>query len=585
MENPKTGGFAKQNTMTTTKTLDRLFSNVTISRVWFFVLILIYLVVAISVVATSRSEDAIMLAGQPVPLRSLTGAVSSLTTLCTILLVAYYKKAGFVVSLTFLICQFPSILMGIFLGHNFISIAGLFTNALAIVTIVLLYRNGREIDLFQNRLRDQAATDTLTGLPNRFACSEMIAALEKRNERHAVAVVNLNNFKRINNTMGLATGNAVLLQIAARWREAADHGLTGTVDFVTCQGGDEFSIILRGYRSDEDVLKSIRFYKSLLEEKITVDGCDYYLNASIGYALFPEDALTGDELLSCANAAMYASKRGIGDERICHYSASLTDAERALETERKIRSALDNNGLFFVLQPQFDINHRLSGFEALARMRDADGSVISPAEFIPIAEKTGLVDRIDHVVFKQSAEYFGELIRKTHTDSTLSVNVSVRHLMKNDFLDDVREILKTTQIPPNQLEIEITESIMIDSVDKALQCIGEIKKMGIKIAIDDFGTGYSSLSYLSSFPADMLKVDKAFIDKMNTNESSKQYVAAIISIGHVMNFAVICEGVEKADQLDTLSSIGCDFIQGFIWGRPMSPEDATALVESSMKSA
>jgi EAL domain-containing protein (putative c-di-GMP-specific phosphodiesterase class I) len=161
----------------------------------------------------------------------------------------------------------------------------------------------------------------------------------------------------------------------------------------------------------------------------------------------------------------------------------------------------------------------------------------------------------------------------------------VRYLMRNSFLDELREVLKSTGMPPEQLEVEITESIMIDSVDKALDCINEIKKLGIKIAIDDFGTGYSSLSYLNDFPADMLKVDKSFIDRMNTNDSSKQYVAAIISIGHVMNFTVISEGVEQPDQLDTLRNIGCDYIQGFIWGRPMAPDDAENLVISAMKSA
>ena len=160
----------------------------------------------------------------------------------------------------------------------------------------------------------------------------------------------------------------------------------------------------------------------------------------------------------------------------------------------------------------------------------------------------------------------------------LSLNASVRHLMKRDFIDEVTSLLKNSGIPAEKLEIEITESIMIDSVDKAQKCIDEIKNLGIKIAIDDFGTGYSSLGYLNKFPANLLKIDKSFIDKMNTGESSRQYVAAIISIGHIMGFDVISEGVEEENQLETLSEIGCDFIQGFIWGRPLSAEDAEKLV-------
>ena len=204
--------------------------------------------------------------------------------------------------------------------------------------------------------------------------------------------------------------------------------------------------------------------------------------------------------------------------------------------------------------------------------------MVSPGVFIPVAEKIGLIDKVDLSVFRKSAMFFGDLIQKTGADITLSINISVRHLMKNNFMEEIRDILEQSGLNPGHLEIEITESIMIDSIDKALEVIGEIKDMGIKIAIDDFGTGYSSLSYLNKFPADLLKVDKSFIDEMNSSESSRQYVATIISIGHIMNLDVISEGVEDDAQLKTLKEIGCDYIQGFIWGKPLPPEEAEKLV-------
>lgn len=562
-----------------------LLSNARESKLAFVLLILIYLAGYYYVLLTSRSEGVLMLFGHPVPLRSMTGAFSSLMNLCIILIVVFYGKPGFVVSMIVLIWQFPSILMGIFLGRNYTSIPGFFMNILTIITVLLLRNNNIKIEKYQQRLREQAFIDALTGLPNRFACSETMDALSARGEKFVVATLNLNNFKNINNTMGHETGNAVLIEIASRLKNASDKGLSGTVDTITCQGGDEFSLIIRHYDSDDAVLKTLQFYNSLIKEKITVDGCDYFLTASIGYAEYPTDGASSSAVLSCANTAMTEAKYDDSGSHICRYSHDLPNAQRALEIERKIRTALETDSLFFVLQPQYDISHKLSGFEALARLRDADGSLINPQEFVPVAEKIGLIDKVDHVVLTQSAKFFGKLVRETHTDSTLSVNVSVKHLMKNDFLDEVREILSSSGIPAHQFEIEITESVLIDSVDKALQCINEIKKMGVKIAIDDFGTGYSSLSYLSSFPADTLKVDKSFIDQMNTSDSSKQYVAAIISIGHVMNFSVISEGVELPEQLETLRSIGCDFIQGFLWGRPMSPEDAEELVKSSMQRA
>ena len=211
-------------------------------------------------------------------------------------------------------------------------------------------------------------------------------------------------------------------------------------------------------------------------------------------------------------------------------------------------------------------------------MKDTDGNFISPGDFIPSAERMGLIDNVDLSVYKKASAFFGELLEKSGADITLSLNVSVKHLLKSDFLYEVMEIVKDNRIPTSQLEIEITESIMIDSAQRALDCLNELKKMGIKIAIDDFGTGYSSLSYLNSLPADILKIDKSFIDVMNSSESSQEYVEAIISLAHVLKYEVIAEGVEEQDQLDTLKNIGCDYIQGFFWGRPLPKEEAEALV-------
>lgn len=227
----------------------------------------------------------------------------------------------------------------------------------------------------------------------------------------------------------------------------------------------------------------------------------------------------------------------------------------------------------------------MRGFEALARIKDSDGNFVSPGEFIPVAEKVGLIDKVDGMVFKKAAAFFSSLVKKSGLDLTLSLNASARHIMKNGFVDEIRELLENSSISPDQLEIEITESILIDSADKALQCINELRDMGVKLAIDDFGTGYSSLSYLNKIPANLLKIDKSFIDKINANESSKQYVAAIISIGHIMGLDVISEGVEDDEQIEALRSIGCDYVQGYVWGRPMMAEDAEKLVMGMIGSA
>ena len=396
-------------------------------------------------------------------------------------------------------------------------------------------------------------------------------------------MIDLNNFKSINDTLGHNAGNEVLKEIATRWKFAADSGLSGTHDFITRQGGDEFTLIIRNYKSDNDIYKAIKYYESVLEKKIILRDRDFFASASFGYAEFPADSDNFDTLFSYADLAMYDIKRTNSSAHILRFSPDLLkNGEHDIEIERKIRNALEENTIYFALQPQFDMQHKLRGFEALARMKDSEGTIIPPGEFIPIAETVGLIDKIDERIFRDATKFFGELIKKTGLETILSVNVSVRHLIKDDYVNEVRTILKKNGIPPSQLEIEITESIMIDSEGPAIENINELKKMGIRIAIDDFGTGYSSLSYLNRIPADLLKIDKSFIDKMNSSDSSKQYVASIISIGHIMNFSVISEGVEEDTQLDTLRAIGCDLIQGFIWGHPMTPEEAEKLVHQML---
>ncbi|MBO4865122.1 MAG: EAL domain-containing protein [Ruminococcus sp.] len=563
-------------------TLARIMGKRTASKGLFVILLVMYLASTAIISMSASSHKVLNIAGSEISVYAFAGVFSAISNIAVMFMAVYFGKKGFFTSLFFLLLQFPMMVNGIINHHNLQSLPGAFTNILTIIAVIVIYVNNEKIDKFQQNIREQAVTDMMTGLPNRFASQELVETLLNDGEKFAVVSIDLDSFKSINDTMGRDVGSKLIIKIAEKWKNSANNGETGTVDFITRQCGDEFTLIIRGYENDNDILETIKHYQSLLEEKVTIDGCDMFVRGSFGYALYPDDADISDHLFTYADAAMYEVKRMNSSEKVMRFSKELMKIERTLEIERKLRKALEDDTIFFELQPQFDMDHRLRGFESLARIDDGNGNVLTPTEFIPVAEKVGLVDKVDTKVFRRSAEFFGELIRKTGARITLSVNVSVRHLMKNDFLEEVRAILKSSGLPPEQLEIEITESVLIESAEKALQCITEIKEMGVKIAIDDFGTGYSSLSYLYSFPADLLKVDKSFIDKMNTNESSKQYVAAIISIGHIMKFDVISEGVEDEEQLDTLKDIGCDYIQGFIWGRPLSKEEAEKLVLSQV---
>lgn len=562
------------------KAMDAIAKPVKQSTAEYIVLLAIFIITNVSTSFVAGAGFDVNLFGMPVPAYSLAGVFSSLSTICLIFMTLYCGKPGFVTSIILLAIQIPTISMGIIRNHNYTSIPGLFSSIVTIGILMIIYQNDKRIRNFREEMTHQALSDSLTAIPNRYAASELIYEFIKQKKKFAMVFVNLNGFKSINDTIGFDAGNEVLIQIAQMWKYIADEGNTGTSDFVARTGGDEFHIIITGFANDDEIVKTIRHYDDALNDIFNIGGVDFHISASFGYSVFPADAEDRDSIIHYANEAMREVKRTHSSNHILRFTKDLIKEDHLIEVEEKIRYALQNDGFYCNLQPQFDMSHKLRGFEALARMKDKDGNFVSPGEFIPAAEKIGLIDQVDGVIYKKSAEFFADIIKKTGADLVLSINVSVRHLMKNDFLTEINNLLTESGLPASNLEIEITESIMIESMDKALECINEVKKMGIGIAIDDFGTGYSSLSYLNSFPANLLKIDKSFIDPLETGESSKQYVAAIISIGHILGFDVISEGVEDENQLKTLKEIGCDLIQGFVWGRPLPIEDARELVLS-----
>lgn len=565
------------------KTLRRLSLERETPKSAFILLLLLYGIATFLTISSARTKAEISVLGETIPFNSLTGVFSMLGNTCIIILVMLFRKVGYFTSMILLFIQLPSFWINTFVRHNIQNIPGLFTGFMIMIVITIIFISNRKILAYQQSIRDQAIKDSLTDLPNHYACTELMQDLLRRNSDFVVVSADLNNFKSINDTMGHSAGDAVLIEVARRWRELANNTTTETTEFVARNSADEFILIISDYDSLDAVEETIEAYKAELEKKMTIDDCDYYMTACYGYAVCPDDSTVIDNIFTFADVAMHEVKdkeRGHGIS-ILRYTSEMLNAEKTIDIERKIRNALEQDKIFYHLQPQYDIDHKLRGFEALARMRDDDGSYISPVDFIPVAEKTGLVDRIDMKVYEMAVDFIAKVIAETGRHITISVNVSVRHLMKNNFIEEIRRVLEERNVSADHIEIEITESIMIDSAEKALERIEQLKAMGMKVAIDDFGTGYSSLSYLNSFPSDLLKIDKSFIDKMNLSDSSRQYVAMIISIGHTLDLKVISEGVESADQVDVLKDIGCDYIQGFVWGKPMPPEEAGKLVAES----
>ncbi len=564
------------------KTLEKLSAGNSTPKFFFVLLLILQLTATVLTSRVAGSKTIINFLGMQIALTAFTGVFSSLTNILTIFITYLFWKAGYFTSLVLLLIQLPLLVMGMMQRQNPNNIAGLFNNISTFIVITIIFLNNLRISKYQERMQSQATTDSLTGLPNRFACSILLDNLVKKGERFALVSVDLNNFKIINDTMGHDAGDKMLIEISNRWREIADSHKTSTNDFIARLGGDEFAFVISRYSSCLEIVDTINIYEKELEGKITIDNYEFFITASFGYAEYPDDAPNSSALFSCADAALHSIKKPDSSSKILRFNPDLVKTEKNMQIERKIRAALDANEILYHLQPQYDSNHKLRGFEALARMKDADDTFIRPDIFIPVAERAGLIDRIDLMVFRKSALFLADIIKKAgkDLDITICINISVRHLMKNNFIEEIKKVLHESGVSANHFEMEITESIMIESYEKALKYINEVKEMGFKVALDDFGTGYSSLSYLHSFPANLLKIDKSFIDVMNSSDSSKKYVATIISIGHILNLEVISEGVESEDQLSTLKEIGCDYIQGYIWGKPMPPEEAEKIINA-----
>ena len=475
--------------------MDRTLRDITIGNKvpWsaFVLLLLMYIIPSFFTryVATNPGVINVTLVGgvvRSVPFSSFAGVLTAIANLALMFLVILFKKSGYITTVVILVAyQLPSMVIQFVKAGNTNVVAGLFTNLFTLVAVTVIYFMNKKNMRYQQRITSQAITDRLTDLPNRFAVSELIEKLIRDQERFTFLSIDINNFKTINDTMGHDFGDNVLIEIANRWRDLAESDKTETKDFVARLGGDEFALIIRGYNDVGQIKRSVHKYKDELERVITIEECDYFMTANFGFAEYPTDAMTSNAIISGANAAMHAAGKK-GENNILRYDPDALKDVRSMEVERIIRRALENNTITFNLQPQYDISHRLRGFEALARLKDEDGTMISPGEFIPVAEKTGLVDRIDSRVFELAVEFVSRVMNETLSNITMCVNVSVRHLMKNNFIEEVRNMLEKYGVPAHFIEIEITESIMIDSTDKARNTISELKAMGIKIAIDDF---------------------------------------------------------------------------------------------------
>jgi diguanylate cyclase (GGDEF)-like protein len=422
--------------------------------------------------------------------------------------------------------------------------------------------------------------DSLTGLPDikmiTKKATHLISSDTNRTNRFAIAIIDVDNFKTINSAIGHRKGNLLLQAVVTRLKERINPD-----DILGRLYGDVFAVIIEQPLKRNDLLKYAESLRACFSTPVSIKNNLFNMTVSIGISIYPQDGIEFDELLRCADEAMYKAKDS-GKNAIRLFDNSMEDEIISkIEFRSKLQSAVKNDELFLAFQPQYDVaSKQLRGFEALVRWDSPELGIISPVKFIPVAEQTGLIVPIGEWILRKSCEKFKSILDTFNYPALLSVNISAVQIMEPSFLQMVGRVLEETEFDTKNLEFEITESVFISSMDYVISVLNEIKKMGINIALDDFGTGYSSLNYLQMLPIDTLKIDKAFIDSIINTKAEKQIVGSIISLVHKMDISVVAEGVENEEQLDYLKNQQCDFIQGYLWGKPLSDEQLNQLLQS-----
>jgi len=412
--------------------------------------------------------------------------------------------------------------------------------------------------------------DSITGFPNKVLFQDRLNVAThyaSRNEKKvALVFLDLDNFKKINDTQGHLMGDEVLKEASIKINSCIRN-----YDTLARFGGDEFIVLMQDIENINEVATITERIKNIFNNPLYVNKNPIYITFSMGIALFPDDGDDINELLKNADTAMYKAKE-LGKNNIQFYNKAMNEEIlRKIDIENSLRTAVENQELFLEYQPCFALKEgKIKGFEALLRWSNRKLGAIPPLNFIPIAEETGMIIKIGEWVLKKACQQNKEWQVKFNINTVISVNISPIQLKHINFIYIVRKTLQETGLKPEYLELEITENILIDSIELITDKLNELRQLGIRIALDDFGTGFSSLSYLKRLPLNTVKIDKSFIADIFLEENNSHLVGAIITIAHLMGLKIIAEGVETKEQLDYLLQAGCDGIQGYLFSEPIS---------------
>lgn len=431
-----------------------------------------------------------------------------------------------------------------------------------------------------SELVHNAYQDTLTGLPNRRAgeqaIDEAIKKVSRNDESLAVVWIDINRFKRTNDQFGHESGDHVLRTIAERLRR---NPLS--TDAVARMGEDEFLVLVPGTNDSLDPVEISRRLGAAIARPIYAGSSKIIVSASIGVCVYPQDGTNAQTLERNADFAMYRAKST--GEGFCVFSPAMSDeAGESLEIEEALGVALDKNYLRLVYQPLYSNAGELTGFEALLRFHHPSLGHISPARFIPIAEETRLIVPIGNWVLREACRQLRAWQDAGHPPVRMAVNISLLQFARDDFADTVASVLTDCDVSPENLVLELTESVVMEDYDAVVRQMNLLRQCGVHIAMDDFGTGYSSLSYIHRIPVDVLKIDRSFIERLADPEGTRPIVEAVIAMAKHLGLLVIAEGVETQEQQAILLNAGCNGFQGFLFARPLTPEDAEICLKASL---
>lgn len=428
-------------------------------------------------------------------------------------------------------------------------------------------------------LNYQANHDSLTHLPNRMLfqdrLSQVINSSARNKEQFALLFIDLDQFKKINDSLGHHVGDDVLVEAASRLNK-----VIRAEDTLARLGGDEFTIIIKDVTSIQSASKVAQNIVNIMKDPIKTRGHNLFISSSIGISMFPNDARTEENLIKFADTAMYRAKDE-GRNNFQFYSSDMTtQAFERVVLESSLRAAIAQEQFMVYYQPQYDaLNESIIGMEALVRWSHPQIGIISPSQFIPIAEESGLIIEIDRIVMKQAMQQFSQWYKEGYTPGTLALNLAMKQLNEKDFITTLLNIMNSMQFQAKWLELELTEGQVMENPNASINKLKEISNIGVELAIDDFGTGYSSLAYLKKLPLNKLKIDREFIKDIPEDEEDVAITKAIIALGHSLNLRLIAEGVETKNQRDFLLENNCTNIQGYFYARPMPAEEITKLLK------